>query len=106
MIRYRIAGFAELRERLSRMPPSVKRKVRASLRFLEEDPHAGKLLERELTGLRSYPIPPYRIIYRIESPGRIVRVLWVGHRSDVYEVLVEKLNAGEIRERRAIYVRR
>lgn len=76
------------------------------MRLLEQDPLAGKALERELTGFRSYPIAPYRIVYRIEPPGRTVRILWVGHRKDLYEILVQKLDAGEIRERRAIYVRR
>ena len=99
-------GSSEMRESLSRLAPSVKRKVRSSLRFLEEDPLAGKPLERELAGYRSYPIPPYRIIYRIESSSRVVRIVRIGHRKDVYEILVQKIDAGEIREKRAIYVRR
>ena len=88
------------------LPPDVKRKAHASLRLLEEDPLAGKLLEGELTGYRSYPIPPYRIIYRVEPSSRVVRIVRIGHRNDVYEVLVQKIGAGEVREKRAIYVRR
>jgi mRNA-degrading endonuclease RelE of RelBE toxin-antitoxin system len=70
------------------------------------DPLAGKALERELIGYRSYAIPPHRIIYRVDSSGRTVRVFLVEHRKDVYEILVQKLNSGEVRERRAIYVHR
>ena len=106
MIRHRVVLPQELRDLCSRLSPGIKRKVRESLRLLEQDPVAGKALERELIGFRSYPIPPYRIIYRIEPAGRIVRIIRIGHRRDVYEVLVQKLDAGEVRERRAIYVRR
>ena len=106
MIRYRVVGFLELQERLSHLLPNVKRKVRASLRFLESDPLTGKPLERELAGYRSYAIPPYRIIYRIDSSGRAVKVFLVEHRRDVYEILVQKLDSGEIREKRAIYIRK
>ncbi len=76
------------------------------MRLFEVDPLVGKALERELVGFRSYPIPPYRIIYRVEPSSRSVRIVRIGHRRDVYEVLVEKINAGEVREKRAIYVRR
>ena len=105
MIRYRVVGFPELQTRISHLPPNIKQKVRANLRLLESEPLAGKSLERELIGYRSYAIPPYRIIYRVDS-GRIVKVFLVEHRRDVYEILVEKLNSGGIREKRAIYVRR
>ena len=84
----------------------MKVKVRASLRLLEQDPLVGKPLERELSGYRSYPIPPYRIVYRIEPSGLVIRLVWIGHRRDIYEILVHKLNAGEVRERRAIYIRK
>jgi addiction module RelE/StbE family toxin len=76
------------------------------MRLLEQDPMAGKTLERELVGFRSYPIPPYRIIYRVEPSSRVVRIIRIGHRNDVYEILVQKINAGEVREKRAIYVHR
>lgn len=105
MIRYRVVLPSELQVACSRLAPSVKQKVRASLRLLEQDPLAGKPLERELNGYRSYAIPPYRIVYRIE-PHRMVRIVRMGHRQDIYEVLVQRLNAGEIREKRAIYVRK
>lgn len=105
MIRYRVVLLPEVQAACSRLAPSVKRRVRASLRLLESEPLAGKPLERELIGYRSYAIPPHRIIYRVDS-ARTVRVFLVEHRRDVYEILVQKLNSGEIRERRAIYIRR
>lgn len=106
MIRHRVIFPEEVRIFCSGLAPSVKRRIRASLRLLEEDPLAGKSLERELTGFRSYAIPPYRIVYRVEPSTRIVRLVRVGRREDIYEILVQKLNSGEIREKRAIYVRK
>ena len=67
---------------------------------------AGKSLERELVGFHSYAIPPHRIVYKVDAFHRIVGIKGVGHRRDIYDVLVEKLNSGEIREKRAIYVRK
>ena len=104
MIRYRVVLLPEVRSACSRLPPSVKRKVRASFRFLESEPLAGKPLERELIGYRSYAIPPHRIIYRVESSTRNIKVFLVEHRKDVYEILIQKLNAGEIREKRFLYI--
>ena len=106
MIRHRVVFPQELKVSCSHLAPSVKQKIRASLRLLERDPLTGKSLERELAGYRSCAIPPYRIIYRIEPTGRIGRIVRIGHRKDIYEIFVEKLNSGEIREKRAIYVRR
>ena len=105
MIRYRVILLPEVQAACSRLPPDVKRRVRASLRLLELEPLAGKSLERELMGYRSYAIPPHRIIYRIDT-SRTVKVFLVEHGRDVYEILVKKLNSGEIREKRAIYIRR
>ena len=54
--------------------------------FLEikEDPHVGKALSREFTGKFSYKIGVYRIIYKINKKDKIVNVLSVGHRSNIY----------------------
>lgn len=103
MIRHRVILSQELKDSYSHLSPSIKHKIRACFRLLEQDPLAGKVLERELGGFRSYPIPPYRVVYRVDVAHRVVRVAGVGHRREIYEVLAQKVNAGEVRERRAIY---
>ncbi len=44
----------------------------------------GHPLQRELTGLWAARRGPYRVIYEIDDDARIVSVLRVDHRADVY----------------------
>lgn len=64
--------------------PELKRKIRAGLAALLVDPHAGKPLQRELSGLWTFRVGRLRIVYRI-APGRIVELVAVGPRSTIYE---------------------
>ena len=91
MIRYRVLGPPEFGSLFARLPPSIRQKLHAGLRLLEIDPLAGKPLERELTGYRSYAIHPYRIIYRVEASQRVVHIIIVAHRREVYDLLIHQL---------------
>ena len=91
MIRYRVAIPPELRGLLAHLPPTIKRKLHASLRLLETEPLAGKPLIDELAGYRSYAIRPYRIVYRIEADQRIVRIVVIAPRPEVYDLLRQQL---------------
>lgn len=52
---------------------------------LSENPHrVGKPLRNELEGLFGARVGPYRILYEIEDVVRIVAVIRIGHRADVY----------------------
>ncbi len=46
---------------IKRLHPELKRKVRAPLHFIQNDPESGRALRKELAGLRSKS----RIIYHI-----------------------------------------
>jgi mRNA-degrading endonuclease RelE of RelBE toxin-antitoxin system len=91
VIRYRVIIPPEIREVVTHLPPTIKQKFRESLRFIETDPLAGKALERELSGYHSYPIQPFRIVYRIEPLIRTVHIVIVAHRKEAYDLLAEKL---------------
>lgn len=93
MIRYRVVVPPELRDTFIHLAPTIKRKLHAGLRLLETEPLAGKALERELTGYRSYQIHPYRIVYRLEAALRVVRVVVVAPRPVVYELLSQRLHS-------------
>jgi mRNA interferase RelE/StbE len=51
---------------------------------LERDPHLGHELRGRLTGLRSYRVGIYRIIYELRD-GRTVRVVAIRYRGSAYD---------------------
>ncbi len=48
------------------------------------DPHSGKALTEELSGLRSYRVSRYRIVYRLVQE-RQIELVAVGPRERIYE---------------------
>jgi mRNA interferase RelE/StbE len=50
---------------------------------LERDPRLGRELRGRLTGLRSYRVGVYRILYQLD-PADTVRVVAIRHRQDAY----------------------
>jgi mRNA interferase RelE/StbE len=58
--------------------------VLAALGELERDPHLGHELRGRLTGLRSYRVGVYRIIYELRD-DHTVRVAAIRHRDNAYE---------------------
>lgn len=91
MIRYRVEMAQAVRDLIPHLPPELKRKVKAALRSLAEDPYQAKELKEELTGLRSYRIGRTRLILRIAGP--VVEVVAFGPRSDIYERAAAELSA-------------
>ena len=77
-----------LRE-LSRLDPSIQRRIIAYLRqriAKPEDPRRfGRALRGNLQNLWRYRIGDFRLICEIRDDPRLVVVLGVGHRKDVYE---------------------
>jgi mRNA interferase RelE/StbE len=74
----------DVRELIRTMHPSLKRKVKASLKFILSEPSSGKALLDELSGLRSFRVSSFRIIYRIKEP-RQIELVAVGPRERIYE---------------------
>lgn len=49
------------------------------------NPHrVGKQLRGDLTGLHSARVGTYRVIYEIDEQERLIRVINVDHRADIY----------------------
>jgi mRNA-degrading endonuclease RelE of RelBE toxin-antitoxin system len=90
MIRYRIEMSQGARDLMPHLPPEFKRKVKAALRAIADDPYQGKELKEELAGLRSYRIARARIIYRIQ--GSILEIVAFGSRADIYERAATELS--------------
>jgi mRNA-degrading endonuclease RelE of RelBE toxin-antitoxin system len=83
---YAIAWTAAGRRALTRLPEKVGTAVVEFLYgSLAADPHrVGKPLKLGLEGLHSARRGDYRVIYRIDDHRRIVDVVAIEHRSDIY----------------------
>jgi mRNA interferase RelE/StbE len=71
--------------------PDLKRSIKAAVRALANNPECGEPLQRELEGLRKYRVRRFRIVYAIDRKSRMIRLMAVGHRRDVYEELTARL---------------
>jgi mRNA interferase RelE/StbE len=83
---YTIGWTAASRRALARLPEKV---ATAAVEFaygsLAESLHrVGKPLRLGLEGLHSARRGDYRVIYRIDDDGRIITIMAVEHRSDIY----------------------
>ena len=81
---YKLVVPKDVRELIRTMHPFLKKKVQASLKIILSEPYSGKALMDELSGLRSFRISSFRIIYRIKEPERIELVA-IGPRERIYE---------------------
>ena len=64
--------------------PQLKKKIRAVLKEIIDDPHTGKALKDDLKGLLSYRIKRIRIIYRFTSK-KYIDIIAIGSRRNIYE---------------------
>lgn len=70
---------------IRKLPPEVKRGVKAAIRALSDEPGGGEPLQRELAGLWKYRVRRFRIVYAVDRRRRVLRIMAVGHRRTVYE---------------------
>ena len=66
------------------MHPLLKKRVKAALSQISNDPYCGKVLKEELSGLRSYRIKRFRIIYKV-SKKKQINITALGPRKYIYE---------------------
>ncbi len=81
---YRVELTALAREASIHLPPAVKQQVKQAIRFLSQNPRSGEPLRRELTGKWKLRVGRFRIIYRLEATRRVVVVIAVGPRKNIY----------------------
>jgi mRNA interferase RelE/StbE len=92
---YRVAIRSSAAETIRRLPPEIKRSVKAALRTLSKEPTAGEPLHAELEGLWKYRVRRFRVIFRLDRSGRIIDVLAVGARKSIYEEVAELLRESD-----------
>lgn len=76
-------------ERIRHLHPDIKKSLKAALRAVAEDPDRGQPLLRELKDCRKYRVKRFRVVYSIDRPQRLIRILAVGHRRKIYEEVAE-----------------
>jgi mRNA interferase RelE/StbE len=79
-----VRGSRQAAKDLERLPKPYLAAAAAALRTLGPAPLAGKPLAGDLTGLRSLRVGMYRIVYRFDPQTKVVAVIWIRHRREVY----------------------
>lgn len=80
---YRLKLSEAIRSLIQGLHPELKRKVRAALEQILQDPSSGKALRDGLEGFRSLRVGSFRIVYRVSS--RAIEIVAIGPRSNIYE---------------------
>ncbi len=81
---YKVRVPHEVVELIRSLHPLLKKKVRAGLEEISQDPYCGKALKDELAGLWSFRIKRLRIIYELSKKGQI-SIVDIGPRKNIYE---------------------
>jgi mRNA interferase RelE/StbE len=68
---------------IRKMHPELKKKIESGFKIILEEPNTGKLLRCELSGLRSFRVSRFRIIYRVVKEE--VEIVAIGPRIRIYE---------------------
>ncbi len=72
-------------EILRKLPPDLKKSVKAAFRALVKDPDLGEPLRGDLEGLWKYRVRRYRIVYFPDARARRLKIFAVGHRREIYD---------------------
>ena len=85
---YQILLTDEAREFYDRADSPLQRKLDRCFEMLEDEPHRHpnvKPLKGSFSGSYRYRVGDYRVVYRIDDEDRLVIVLIILHRSEVYD---------------------
>ena len=83
--RWRIEIIPSARRDLNRLKEAVASAVLEAIDHIADAPQQmGKPLRLELEGLWSARRGPYRVVYRIDEGKRLVQIIAIDHRADVY----------------------
>ena len=73
------------RRALERLPEKAAAAIAETISAIAENPHRlGRPLRLDLEGVYAARRGPYRVLYEIDDGRRLVTVLAVGHRADIY----------------------
>jgi mRNA interferase RelE/StbE len=81
---YKVRSPDALARLIRHLHPQIKRKLRAAVEQIAADPHSGKALKDELTGLWSFRVGRFRLVYRVTG-ARALELVAFGGRKTIYE---------------------
>jgi len=93
MKKWKLQFTPEAARLLSKLHSENKKHIKKAVIELQQNPYAGKDLQEELFGFKSLRIKRYRIIYNLKEEEYLLRIYYLGQRSDVYEQLRQMLTA-------------
>jgi mRNA interferase RelE/StbE len=73
------------------MHPELKRKIRGALEIIVASPGSGKALKDELSGLQSFRVGKFRVVYKVAR--RTIEIVAVGPRSRIYQETLRLIRA-------------
>lgn len=76
-------------ETIRHLSPDIKRAVKSAIRTLCANPAAGEALHGELRGFWKYRVRRFRIVYALDRPAKILKIIAIGHRRSIYEEVAE-----------------
>jgi mRNA interferase RelE/StbE len=82
---YNIVLSRHAAKALEKATPAMRRRLIAALEKLKAKPHSGKKLRGELAGLFSLRIGGMRAVYGLDADKKVVVVLAIGQRGDIYK---------------------
>ena len=88
---YQLLYSETSRKQIRKLHPQIKTVVKSKIEKLQENPFAGKWLEKELSGYLSLRAKRFRIIYKVRDNDQTVEIHYVGHRKDIYELFREAI---------------
>lgn len=72
-------------DRLGRSNPKIERNVRVHLRRLPATYQRDSFLKGVFRGYRRHRVGDYRITYRADPAARVLLIVRIGHRREIYD---------------------
>lgn len=82
---YEILISLGVEKRLKKFDKDIQKRITDTLDEIKENPNAGKWLQYDLSGLKSYRIGKLRIVFEVDEAKKQIKVHDIDHRKNVYK---------------------
>ena len=84
-MKWEIRVEKKAQKEIDKVPFQYQKRILLALCIIAEEPFVGKKLKGKLSGLYSYRVWPYRIIYKVYEKQLLILIIRIGHRQRVYK---------------------